>query len=200
MGFFDYVADLYSAISATEVEAEERQYSQGPTDKSGQQSDSNDTRQGGVGTAEHDRDATTRGGVSTKTPHAGTDEESAEEKEVNTADAEKANSRTASSDGDADVSRGDKAAPSTDDDEEDAEEGKRRNEDEPSDPKPKLEEECLKSSQCHSYKHHYDECAERVQQQIDENGKASEDCVEEYFHMMHCATQCSAAKLFKQLR
>ncbi|KAF7192439.1 Cytochrome b-c1 complex subunit 6, mitochondrial [Pseudocercospora fuligena] len=62
------------------------------------------------------------------------------------------------------------------------------------------EGECLKSAQCAPLKHHYDECAERVKHQEEQYGKASEDCVEEFFHMMHCATQCAAPKLFKQLR
>jgi ubiquinol-cytochrome c reductase subunit 6 len=39
--------------------------------------------------------------------------------------------------------------------------------------------ECMKSQQCAPLKHHYDECAERVTQQQEENGKADEDCVEE---------------------
>lgn len=37
----------------------------------------------------------------------------------------------------------------------------------------------MKSQQCAPLKHHYDECAERVTQQQEENGKADEDCVEE---------------------
>lgn len=37
----------------------------------------------------------------------------------------------------------------------------------------------MKTPACAPAKHHYDECAERVQGQIDENGKADEDCVEE---------------------
>ncbi|KAL8765179.1 MAG: hypothetical protein Q9209_007678 [Squamulea sp. 1 TL-2023] len=55
-------------------------------------------------------------------------------------------------------------------------------EEEPEDIKPKLEEECAKSSQCVPLKHHYDACAERVtKQQEDENYKGpKEDCVEEY--------------------
>jgi len=39
--------------------------------------------------------------------------------------------------------------------------------------------ECMKSQQCAPLKHHYDECAERVMHQQEENGKADEDCVEE---------------------
>lgn len=41
--------------------------------------------------------------------------------------------------------------------------------------------ECANSKQCAPYKHHYDECAERVAKQVEESedGKAKEDCVEE---------------------
>ncbi len=39
--------------------------------------------------------------------------------------------------------------------------------------------ECMRTAQCAPLKHHYDECAERVQQQEKEHGKAQEDCVEE---------------------
>lgn len=37
----------------------------------------------------------------------------------------------------------------------------------------------MKTQQCAPLKHHYDECAERVQQQEEKDGKAHEDCVEE---------------------
>ncbi len=37
----------------------------------------------------------------------------------------------------------------------------------------------MRTAQCAPLKHHYDECAERVQQQEKEHGKAQEDCVEE---------------------
>jgi hypothetical protein len=39
--------------------------------------------------------------------------------------------------------------------------------------------ECAESKECHAPKHHYDECVERVTGQIENDGKASEDCVEE---------------------
>jgi hypothetical protein len=39
--------------------------------------------------------------------------------------------------------------------------------------------ECAESKECHPAKHHYDECVERVTGQIENDGKASEDCVEE---------------------
>lgn len=42
-----------------------------------------------------------------------------------------------------------------------------------------LATECAESKECHPAKHHYDECVERVTKQIDDNGKADEDCVEE---------------------
>ena len=44
--------------------------------------------------------------------------------------------------------------------------------------------DCLKTAQCAPLKHHYDECAERVQKQEEENGKAEEDCVEECKHSL----------------
>ncbi|SAM07690.1 hypothetical protein [Absidia glauca] len=61
-------------------------------------------------------------------------------------------------------------------------------EEEPEDPKEAIMEECAK--QCPSLKHHLDECNERV-----ENG-SSENCIEEFFHYMHCADECAAPKLF----
>ncbi|KAK5445292.1 Cytochrome b-c1 complex subunit 6, mitochondrial [Exophiala xenobiotica] len=93
---------------------------------------------------------------------------------------------------------GDEEEGGDDDDEEEEEE----EEEEPVDPKPQLEEDCAKSAQCSGYKHHYDECVERVtshEENPDHKGP-KEDCVEEYFHLQHCATQCAAVKLFKQLK
>ncbi|OQO13220.1 hypothetical protein B0A48_01448 [Cryoendolithus antarcticus] len=87
-----------------------------------------------------------------------------------------------------------------DEPEAEGEEEEEDEDDEPVDPKAKLEEDCLRTSQCAPLKHHYDECAERVQQQQEEHGKAEEDCVEEFFHMMHCASACAAPKLFRQLK
>ena len=45
--------------------------------------------------------------------------------------------------------------------------------------------ECMQTKQCSPYKHHYDECAERVQKQEEEGGKAKEDCVEECKSALH---------------
>ena len=41
--------------------------------------------------------------------------------------------------------------------------------------------ECANSKECHSYKHHYDECVERVTNASDDDAEG-EDCVEECKH------------------
>ncbi|KUI52899.1 Cytochrome b-c1 complex subunit 6 [Cytospora mali] len=83
--------------------------------------------------------------------------------------------------------------------EEEDEEEEEEEEEEPKDPKDELEEACKESKQCAPAKHHYDECVERVTSQ-QENGGAKEDCVEEFFHLAHCATQCAAPKLWSVLK
>ncbi|KAI8346786.1 ubiquinol-cytochrome C reductase hinge domain-containing protein [Blakeslea trispora] len=60
-------------------------------------------------------------------------------------------------------------------------------EEEPEDPKEAIFEECTK--ECSALKKHLDECNERV-----ENG-SSENCIEEFFHFMHCADECAAPKI-----
>jgi len=84
---------------------------------------------------------------------------------------------------------------------EEVEEEEEEEEEEPEDVKPKLEAECANSSHCAPVKHHFDECVERVTQQLDDpdHKGPKEDCVEEFFHLQHCATQCAAPKLFKIL-
>ncbi|KAF2706380.1 hypothetical protein K504DRAFT_484052 [Pleomassaria siparia CBS 279.74] len=132
-----------------------------------------------------DAEASGQGGqASTKTPASGTDEESSSEKDVNKSDAK----------GDDGGEQGHK--PSGGDDEEEEEE----EEEETVDPKDQLEEECKSSKGCAPAKHHFDECTERVTGQIESDGKAKEDCVEEFFHLAHCATNCAAPKLFAQLK
>ncbi|OCL08331.1 RraA-like protein [Glonium stellatum] len=130
-----------------------------------------------------DAEAPPSGGTSTKSPASGTDEEGGEEAEVNKQDAKE---------DDGDDERGYK--PGDKDGEEDEEET------EVQDPKPRLEEECMSSKECSPAKHHYDECVERVTGQIENDGKAKEDCVEEFFHLLHCATSCAAPKLFRELK
>jgi len=70
-------------------------------------------------------------------------------------------------------------------------------EEEPEDPRPVIQEECINSSACISFKKHFDHCQEKVQAG---EGFKGEDCVEELFHMMHCADTCAAPKLFAKLR
>ncbi|KAF2153209.1 hypothetical protein K461DRAFT_278021, partial [Myriangium duriaei CBS 260.36] len=85
MGWFDYVSDFYSSISVQSASAD------ASDDQHSASGDFNSSKgqKGGVGTAQHDRGASVKGGVSTNTPHSGTDEESDEEAEVNKADAKK---------------------------------------------------------------------------------------------------------------
>ncbi|KAG6361599.1 hypothetical protein INS49_009826 [Diaporthe citri] len=82
---------------------------------------------------------------------------------------------------------------------EEEEEEEEEEDDEPKDPKEELEEECKESKQCAPAKHHYDECVERVTSQ-EADGGAKEDCVEEFFHLAHCATACAAPKVWSKLR
>lgn len=163
MGFFDYVGDLYAALSIQPTEAENQQF-EGPVDTSGEQtSDKRAKNHDELGTAHHDREATTRGGVSTKTPASGTDEESGAEAEANKEDTEKSKQRA--SEASAGHTPGDdlgkaaagqkgpeasgpyggpvRAAAGSDDDDEggdDEEEEEEEEEEEPEDPKPTLEE------------------------------------------------------------
>ncbi|KAH8896992.1 Non-heme 11 kDa protein of cytochrome bc1 complex [Thozetella sp. PMI_491] len=83
--------------------------------------------------------------------------------------------------------------------EEEEEEEEEEDEEEIEDPKEKFEEECRNSKQCAPAKHHFDECVERVTSAEDDGG-AKEDCVEEFFHLAHCATQCAAPKLWSALK
>ncbi|KAH7312302.1 ubiquinol-cytochrome C reductase hinge protein-domain-containing protein [Stachybotrys elegans] len=82
---------------------------------------------------------------------------------------------------------------------EEAEEEEEEDEEEIVDPKEQLEEDCKNSAQCAPAKHHYDECVERVHQQESE-GEVNEDCVEEFFHLAHCATACAAPQLWSKLK
>ncbi|KAF8540711.1 ubiquinol-cytochrome C reductase hinge domain-containing protein, partial [Trichophaea hybrida] len=62
--------------------------------------------------------------------------------------------------------------------------------------------ECEKTKECSPAKHHYGECVERVTAATEDadNMGPKEDCVEEFFHLMHCTTQCAAPKLFAKLK
>ncbi|SPO22764.1 related to QCR6 - ubiquinol--cytochrome-c reductase 17K protein [Ustilago trichophora] len=82
---------------------------------------------------------------------------------------------------------------SEDDEEEEEEE---EDEDEPEDPAPAIYEECEKSKACAPLKHHFDECSKRVEEG---KGYEGENCIEEFFHLAHCAQECTAPKLFAKL-
>ncbi|KAI1499508.1 ubiquinol-cytochrome C reductase hinge protein-domain-containing protein [Biscogniauxia marginata] len=88
---------------------------------------------------------------------------------------------------------------SQDAEEEEAEEEEEEEEEELVDPKDKFEEECKNSKACAPAKHHFDECVERVTSASDE-GETDEDCIEEFFHLAHCASQCAAPKLWSVLK
>ncbi|KAF0315603.1 hypothetical protein GQ607_017145 [Colletotrichum asianum] len=87
-----------------------------------------------------------------------------------------------------------------DEEEDEEEEEEEEDDDEVVDPKDTIEEACKESKACAPAKHHYDECVERVTAAADSEDGAQEDCVEEFFHLAHCATQCAAPKLWAQLK
>ncbi|RKF76523.1 Cytochrome b-c1 complex subunit 6 [Golovinomyces cichoracearum] len=78
-----------------------------------------------------------------------------------------------------------------------AEEEEEEEEPELVDPKETIEEECKNSKTCSPAKHHFEECVERV---TSGKGTKDEDCVEEFFHLTHCASTCAAPKLWKVLK
>lgn len=149
MGIFDYVSDLYSSLSVQSCEAEvqdDLKYASGDFNSSKDQ-------QNGMGTAEQTRGATTRGGVSTSVPAAGTNEESDSEAEVNKQDAKKPepSNEKGHTPGEGGAASGqvgpDNAGPhggpvgkQDDDEDEEEEDEDEEEEDEPEDIKPKIEE------------------------------------------------------------
>ncbi|SYW85953.1 uncharacterized protein UHO2_02187 [Ustilago hordei] len=80
--------------------------------------------------------------------------------------------------------------------EEESEEAEEDHQDEPEDPAPAIYEECEKSKACAPFKHHFDECTKRVEEG---KGFEGENCIEEFFHLAHCAQECTAPKLFAKL-
>ncbi|WVQ81432.1 hypothetical protein IAT38_003556 [Cryptococcus sp. DSM 104549] len=75
------------------------------------------------------------------------------------------------------------------------EEEEEEEEEEPEDVAPAIREECEKNV-CAEHLHHFTHCQEKV-----EGGKGfpGEDCVEEFFHVLHCVDACAAPKIFKKL-
>lgn len=158
MGFFDYVNDLYSSLSIQSAAADVQESMASQSDA---EPNSTKDQKGAVGTAQHDRGSTTRGGVSLDTPASGTDEESASEKEVNEQDQKKGGSGDVKghTPGDGGEGSGQVGAdnagphgksvktgkdgnetPEEDEPEEDADEEEEEEEDEPVDPMARLHE------------------------------------------------------------
>lgn len=157
MGWYDYLTDLTSSLSFSDAYADDqsRGAPQGQ-DMAPDHSTGEDVKGGGVGSAQQDRGAGTKGGVSDGMPAAGTDEESSSEKEANAGDAESAKQRS-SGEGEKGYTPGEGGEASgqvgkenagphggsvggDDDEEEEDEEEEEEEEEEPEDIKPKLEE------------------------------------------------------------
>ncbi|MBQ5153884.1 hypothetical protein EGM85_11570 [Macrococcus caseolyticus] len=90
-----------------------------------------------------------------------------------------------------------------DDEDEDDEDDEDEDEDELKDPLDTLREK-YSNTVCHSFKHHFDECVERVTQQMEEpdyeDRDYKEDCVEEFFHLQHCLNDNIVPVLFSKLK
>ncbi|KAK9475346.1 ubiquinol-cytochrome C reductase hinge domain-containing protein [Dipodascopsis tothii] len=85
-----------------------------------------------------------------------------------------------------------------------AEEEEEEEDEEPEDTFPAIQAECAETKVCHPFKHHFDECVERVTKAMEaddyEEQEHKEDCIEEFFHLQHCVTECAAPLLFKTLK
>ncbi|EAL20313.1 hypothetical protein CNBF1240 [Cryptococcus deneoformans B-3501A] len=79
--------------------------------------------------------------------------------------------------------------------EEPAEEEEEEEEEDPEDIAPAIREECEKNA-CAEHVHHFAHCQEKVEAG---EGFPGEDCVEEFFHILHCVDACAAPKIFKKL-
>lgn len=89
------------------------------------------------------------------------------------------------------------------DEDEDEDDDDDEDEDEQKDPLDELREKYTNTI-CHSFKHHFDECIERVTEAQKQDGYADldyqEDCVEEFFHLQHCLNEEIKNVLFAKLR
>ena len=130
---------------------------------------------------------------------AATQEEQSTESETKDEDKTDAGEATPEESSDDAATEEEPAEEQAEEEDEEEEEEEEEDEEEIVDPKETLEEECKNSAQCAPAKHHFDECVERVHQQESEGG-AKEDCVEEFFHLAHCATACAAPKLWEKLK
>ncbi|KAI9782761.1 MAG: ubiquinol--cytochrome-c reductase subunit 6 [Peltula sp. TS41687] len=164
MGLTDLLSDFYTSLTFTEAHAEANQAAdvdhvvQGKAEYGDKEETSDDK-----GAADNDRSSSGGGGD-------GDGEE--DSNKAGGGDSEEGGEPAEDA---AEGGAGEEAAEEEEEEEED---------DEPVDPKPKLEDECAKSSQCMPYKHHYDECVERVMEHEKHAASGAkkgpkEDCVEE---------------------
>ncbi|KAK8843407.1 hypothetical protein IAR55_007064 [Kwoniella newhampshirensis] len=75
------------------------------------------------------------------------------------------------------------------------EEEEEEEEEEPEDPAPAIREAC-EQGPCAEHLHHFQSCSTKVEEG---KGFPGEDCVEEFFHLLHCVDPCAAPKVFKKL-
>ncbi|WWD21074.1 hypothetical protein CI109_105555 [Kwoniella shandongensis] len=75
------------------------------------------------------------------------------------------------------------------------EEEEEEEEEEPEDVAPAIREAC-EQGPCAEHLHHLQHCQTKVD---GGNGFPGEDCVEEFFHLLHCVDPCAAPKIFKKL-
>ncbi|KAJ2481964.1 ubiquinol--cytochrome-c reductase subunit 6, partial [Coemansia sp. RSA 2052] len=61
------------------------------------------------------------------------------------------------------------------------------------DPAGDIKSACAETLHCRSLKHHYEECAARVEE------GAKESCAEEFLHLMHCVDKCAVPQIFAKL-
>ena len=67
---------------------------------------------------------------------------------------------------------------------------------EPEDQKDHIEQQCMQTPTCAPVKVRLDTCTERVTA----NPDSGEDCVEEFFDLMHCVHGCAPEKIFHDLK
>jgi len=87
--------------------------------------------------------------------------------------------------------------PQEEKEEEPAAEEAEEEEEEPEDVLPAIREECAQSAKCIAATKHFEHCQEKVNAG---KGFHGEDCIEEFYHMMHCVDNCVAPRLFAKLK
>ncbi|CCK72740.1 ubiquinol--cytochrome-c reductase subunit 6 KNAG_0L01200 [Huiozyma naganishii CBS 8797] len=98
----------------------------------------------------------------------------------------------------------DEDAEAEEDEEEDEDEDDEDEEEEAGDQLDKIRAQCAETPEGEELKHHYLECAERVEKAKGEPGYEDldykEDCIEEFFHLQHYLDSCASPRLFSNLK